>query len=396
MNNPLRNRLETLFSWEMIEGLWELFFKYLPIYLFVKLYRKKEDCWLFTERPSDARDNGFVLYKWINDNHPEYKIVYAIDFKAQDYDKVKGIGTVIKYGSYKHWYYYFASKACCGTTWSCCCPNNIVFLMTRHCLPTKSKRVFLQHGITKDFMPEATYQKLAADIFVCGAYPEWKYINEAFGYPNGHVKYLGFARFDRLISTSGRSQILYMPTWRKWLVTEKEFEKTDYYKRISSLLSSKRLSDFLEENNIDVVYFTHPSIRELKSFFCRYKTNHIHIFNNDDIDLQKLICSANMLITDYSSIYFDFAYQDKPVLYYHFDYERYRKSHFGEGYFSYEDDGFGPILRNEEELIEKIQDVYSSNWHLSEEYAKRRESFFPIKDKNNCLRHFETLLRLDN
>ncbi len=395
MNKQLKNKLNTLFTLDTLEGVEEFLFKFLPVYLYSKIFGKQEDCWLFTERSSDARDNGFVLYKWIHDNHPEQRIVYAIDYNSPDYDNVRGLGEVIRFGSFKHWYYYYVAKACCGTTWSCCHPNSTVFLMTRHKFPTKAKRVFLQHGITKDFMPQMTYEKLVADVVVCGAYPEWEYVNREFGYPEGSVRYIGFARFDRLIDSFSNTQILYMPTWRQWVANDYAFKKSEYYQRIASFLSSTKLNKFLVDNNVELVYFTHPSIRNLKSYFKEFENDRIKIFNNDDIDLQRLICSANMLITDYSSIYFDFAYQDKPVLYYHFDYEQYRSSHFEEGYFSYENDGFGPILSNEEDLIEKIKEVYSANWQLPENYAKRRERFFPIKDRNNCQRHYEILLKLN-
>ena len=42
-----------------------------------------------------------------------------------------------------------------------------------------------------------------------------------------------------------------------------------------------------------------------------------------------------MLITDYSSIFFDFGYLNKPVIYSHFDYNEYRANHFRKGYFDY-------------------------------------------------------------
>lgn len=388
------NRIKIILSLDFFEGILIFLFKCLPTYLYVKYLGKHETVWLFSERQGDARDNAFVLYKWISHNHPDQKLVYAINHKSVDYIKVRSVGKIVKYGSYHHWYYYFASKICCGTTWNCCLPNDMVFLMTRHLLPTKAKRVFLQHGITKDYMPEMTYKKLVADILVCGAYPEYEYINKEFGYPDGHVKYIGFARFDKLVDKSSTPRILYMPTWRKWIKDSHKLKISEYYYRITSLLSSPKLLMFLEKNNIELIFFIHPTRRSWKKYFARFSSEKIKILNNEDVDLQELICSSNLFITDYSSVYFDFAYQNKPVIYYHFDYLRYRNSHFSEGYFSYSDDGFGPIVETEDQLINEMISIAHNQWNSSDCYQERRDRFFPLKDYENCKRHYELLKQL--
>lgn len=389
------DKLKLLFSLEFYLAIFDVLFKYIPIYFFVALFHKKKQCWLISERPTDARDNGFVLYKWIRTNHPEKKVVYAIKKTAKDYANVKDLGEVVEYGSFLHWFYYFASTVYCGTSWGICAPNSIAFLMMRNILPPKGKRVFLQHGITKDNMPVGHKNKLKADIFVCGAYPEWEYISREFGYSQGEVKYLGLTRFDRLINNAKKNQILFMPTWRTDLANVSDFESTDYYKTMISLLKSKELNDFLIETETEFVYFIHPAIRDKKTYFTNLGNSHIIILNNEDFDMQKLICSAKLLVTDFSSIYFDFAYQEKPVIYYHFDYENYRNYHYQEGYFSYENDGFGPIYKNEGDLIEGIKEVAKKDWVVDDEFHSRATRFFPIRDKNNCQRHYGEICKLD-
>lgn len=395
----MKRLLKDVSSWKMVKAIVDLIFKYLPIYLYVLLFHKKEQCWLITERPTDARDNGFVLFKWLRENHPEKKVVYAIYKNAQDYTNVKNLGKIIEYGSYKHWYYYFAASICCDTSWGICSPNSMTFLIMRNILPPQSMRVFLQHGITKDYMPQGRKHKLKADIFVCGAYPEWKYISSHFGYKNDEVKYLGFARFDRLTNTSNiveKKQILYMPTWRAYLRGTHHFKQTYYYKKIQEVLTSKAIKRILEHNNLELIFFVHPSIREMKSHFEPFDDTRIKIYNNEDYDLQKLICSASLLITDFSSIYFDFAYQGKPVTYYHFDYDEYRKKHYREGYFDYKKDGFGPVVYDLQSLIDNIASVVANDFKLFSIYSERLKRFFPIRDRNNCLRHYEELCRLES
>ena len=248
-------------------------------------------------------------------------------------------------------------------------------------------------------MPQGRKHKLNADIFVCGAYPEWEYISNTFGYKNNEVKYLGFARYDRLVDTSNlrkKKQILYMPTWRAYLNGEHNFEKTDYYNKIKEVLTSTAVKDILECNNLELIYFVHPSIRNMKKYFELFGDTRVKIYNNEDYDLQKLICSSILLITDFSSIYFDFAYQGKSVIYYHFDYDEYRKKHYKEGCFDYKKDGFGPIVYDIDSLIKYITLIVDNNFRLPSIYCGRARRFFPIRDKNNCLRHYEELCRLES
>lgn len=394
----MNSKIKMIFSLSMLASVWDLITKYIPMYLWVAITRPNKQCWLITERPTDARDNGYVLFKWLRQNHPEKHVVYAIRKCAADYANVKNLGKVIEYGSYQHWYYYFAASVCCDTSWGICCPNSMTYLIMRNVLPPHSKRVFLQHGITKDYMPQGRKHKLKADLFVCGAYPEWEYINANFGYMNNEVKYLGFARYDRLYDTSaeiGRKQILYMPTWRANLRNKRHFEESQYFKKIKEVLTHHELYTILEQNDIELIYFVHPSIRKMKRYFAPFANSRIRVLNNEDYDLQKLICSASLLITDFSSIYFDFAYQGKPVIYYHFDYNNYRKNHYSEGYFSYERDGFGPVVHDLQSLVQYISSIVEDNFNIPNDFSHRADRFFPIRDNNNCQRIYEAICELE-
>lgn len=391
-------KIKMIFSTDMLVGVRDLFAKYIPVSLWVAITRPRRQCWLITERPTDARDNGYVLFKWLRENHPEKNVIYAIHKDATDYANVSNLGKVIEYGSYKHWYYYFAASVYCDTSWGICCPNAMAYLMMRNILPPRGKRVFLQHGITKDYMPQGRKHKLKADLFVCGAYPEWEYINANWGYHNNEVKYLGLARYDRLRDTSGEmnaKQILYMPTWRANLHGSPYFEQSQYFQKIKEVLTSTALHDILVRNNLELIYFVHPSIREMKRYFEPFSNSRIKVLNNEDYNLQKLICSASLLITDFSSIYFDFAYQRKPIIYYHFDYQQYRKSHYNEGYFNYERDGFGPVVYDLQSLLENVESMVAGGFDTPGFYSCRTERFFPMRDSNNCLRHYEAICELE-
>ena len=79
------------------------FFLVLPIALIAKIFVC--DFWLICEDRMEARDNGYWLFKYIRENHPEQKVAYAIDRNSVDYAKVQSLGKVIQYGSWSHWFW---------------------------------------------------------------------------------------------------------------------------------------------------------------------------------------------------------------------------------------------------------------------------------------------------
>ncbi len=97
------------------------------------------------------------------------------------------------------------------------------------------------------------------------------------------------------------------------------------------------------------------------------------------------------MITDYSSIAMDFAYMNKPLVYYQFDEKQFRSEHFEEGYFQYERDGFGPVVRTKEELLKYLEQMLKQPQSVLESYQKNIEAFFPSRDTNNCERIFEAV-----
>ena len=86
---------------------------------------------------------------------------------------------------------------------------------------------------------------------------------------------------------------------------------------------------------------------------------------------------------------------EKPVIYYQFDEEEFRRYHYQEGYFSYEKHGFGPVVKTEEALLDAIRECASNGFKMSGEYKKRLEAFYPVRDEKNCERTYEILCRMN-
>ena len=104
---------------------------------------------------------------------------------------------------------------------------------------------------------------------------------------------------------------------------------------------------------------------------------------------------CRLLITDYSSVFFDVGYMEKPVIYYQFDLEEFRKYHYQEGYFSYEKHGFGPVVQTEEALVNAVYECAGNDFRIQKEYRARLEAFYSVRDELNCERTYQILCRMD-
>ena len=142
-------------------------------------------------------------------------------------------------------------------------------------------------------------------------------------------------------------------------------------------------------------FYLHKNVEKFASLFTTKCSNIIIVKSNMDIIL-KLISESSVLITDYSSVSIDGAFMQKPIIYYQFDVDKFRKHHLEKGYFSYENDGFGPVVLDEENLVENIIKYKKNNYKVEDKYVKRSNSFFELRDNDNCKRIYEKLVQKNN
>lgn len=112
-----------------------------------------------------------------------------------------------------------------------------------------------------------------------------------------------------------------------------------------------------------------------------------------DCNMDKLLVKASLLITDYSNIFFDFAYLKKPIIFYHFDIIEYRKLQFFNGNFDFNKDGFGPICYSVNCIADEIIKYVLGGCKLRKNYLKRVEKFFAFSDNNNSYRIYNVLIK---
>lgn len=378
-----------------------LFLIALPVALVYRCFRK--DLWLICDNKNEARDNGYWLFKYICENHKEQDIVYAISKKSPDYQKVRTLGKVVSYGSLKHWILYLTAKKNISSQKGGK-PNAAVcyFLEVNRIL--KNTRIFLQHGVIKDDMPFLHYENTQMRMFVCSTEREWRFVSEKYGYPDGYVKKLGLCRFDMLHNIKTKpNQILVMPSWRSWIATPtsasyeienvSDFRNTEYFKAWNEFLNNEEIHRILRENNLKMIFYPH---RDMQAFLQYFNIDDENIITAKwpEYDVQQLLIESQYLITDYSSIAMDFAYMQKRLMYYQFDYEDFRRGQYPEGYFSYEKDGFGRVCYNTDEVVNEFKNAVSENFANPEKYLTRHKNFFDLYDTHNCERNYNAIKEL--
>lgn len=389
MLNKIRVRINQAF----------IIFKYFFVKIFSKLSLKKpKKIWLISERGDEARDNGYAFYKYMMEHHPEINFFYVIKKDSPDLLKIDPTRRVY-YQSIKHIKYYINASYLLSTHILGFSPEFRSFGKLAKKIKffdTGGKKIFLQHGIIQSYTEYLTSSSIDLDLFICGAKKEYDFILKNFGFDESVVKFTGLARYDYLKNSQKKSEkeILFMPTWRKELfyLSDSDFIKSDYYKNIINILNNEKLQEKLKNNNIKLIFYPHYEIQKRISLF-NIKNKNIIIASSKEYDVSELLKSVDMLITDYSSVFFDVAYQYKPICYFQYDYEHFRKSQYGEGYFDFRTLGFGDVSTNVSDLVDNIIRVIDRNFVMEDNYKKRVNNFFVYNDTHNCDRIYNEIIK---
>ena len=369
----------------------------LAVALYIALFYKRKSIWLVAERGIDARDNGYWFFRYLKEKHPEIESYYIISKDSPDREKLLQWGdSLLEYKSMKHYIMIWRARYLISSHLQGYFPFRGLGVWVKSVFPYYRHKlhVNIKHGITMNYSPTLNYSFAKWDLIIAGARPEYDFFIKKNGYPSDHVGLTGFARFDQLNDVVTKRQILLMPTWREWIYKDKGFEKTEYAQKYAHLLESSQLNKILEEEQIDLIFYPHHEIQRYISFFKHLKVGkHIIIADKAYYDVQQLLKDSALLITDYSSVVFDFAYMRKPILYYQFDYQQFIVKHYQKGWYDYHD-SFADVYEDEDGLLIALKQYILNSFTLKDKHLKYIENLFPYHDSNNCERIYNTILKL--
>lgn len=358
--------------------------------------RRFSDAWVFMDRIHDANDSGEVLFHSARRDHPQINAWFVLKKGTSDWDRLQPLAgnRLLAHGSFR----WKLAMLNCRHLISSHVDQPILRppAIARLAKPT-FQFTFLQHGVIKDDLSRWLNDK-ALDLFITSTEAEYESIagdNTPYVYTSKEVKLTGLPRFDALTAADrGRGErepdlLLIAPTWRQWLNQlapdgsgaddrTHAFAASEYFQNWRDVLTSNRLQSAAAAAGLSVAFLPHPNIRPAIPLFDLDSS--IPVIEYSDPDLHDYFARAAVLVTDYSSMAFNSAYLEHPVVYFQFDSERIKAGgHLGrQGYFDYERDGFGPVAESPEDVFAAIESITSGS--LDRKYSDRITSTFPFRD----------------
>lgn len=381
-------------KWKIILARW--------LYLFLYPFLHNKNIWLISDKADRADDNGEAFFKYCQKNKTNQKLYFLISKKYPDYKRMKQYGRVVDFMSIKHIVLFMFAKYNISAHSHSECKNPFgVYEEYFRDITFNVKFVFLQHGIIfGDISRLLKRNILNAKYFVSSTNAEHEsLLQENYGYEKENIILTGLPRFDYLYSNT-KKIITFAPTWRrslfsymdsktsKWILA-KPLEESEYYKSICSLLSNKKLLDFADTHGYQIQFLPHSTLFPYADKFKIDKR--VKVLTYENVCFRDVFAESSLIITDYSSLVFDFAYLRKPVLYYHSD--NLSGSNYDSGYFDFERDGFGEICYTENDLVKVICDYIEFSCKIKTKYLKRINNTFAFNDKNCCQRIFDILTK---
>ena len=338
--------------------------------------------------------NPKYLHKYLlsNEKYKDYKFVWAV--KKGKGKEISG-AKVIRYNSVKYFYYLAKSKY-----WivNCKLPRHIlkkenqVYLQTWHGTPLKRLAHDIQIGSDAKFYRTGVSKKEMTDTYDIDV-KRYNYLispnkfstekfQSAFKIERNRIIETGYPRNDYLTNITDseinnlkekykiqkdKKVILYAPTWR-----DNSFNVKGYTFKLE--VNFNKWKEVLGEEYV-VLFKPHYLITNkfnndgLEEFLYTIK---------EDKDINELYVISDILVTDYSSVFFDYAILQRPTLFYMYDLKEYDEEIRG-FYLDINKDLPGSIFTKEDDLLKKILNI--------EDYKK--STYKLLNDFNNTYNYLQ-------
>lgn len=374
------------------------------LYHLIKPFFRK-DIWLISDRTNKSDDNGEAFFKYMQKvNNKDLKCYFVIDKNTEDAKKMAKIGKVISVNSKKHKVYHLLSSYIISSQ-----ANNPVVnpflrgnIYYRDILCEK-RFVFLQHGVIKDDLSSwlNLYNRNIFGFVVTTNQEYQSILDYDYFYKPENVWLTGLPRHDYLYHDE-KKYITIMPTWRKslmkypdpstgiWILRD-DYKQSKYYKFYNSLFNNKKLLEAAKKYGYKICCKPHPIIEPYIDLFDK---NDDVIFFDAAKSYREIFAESNLMLTDYSSVAFDFAYLRKPIIYTQFDKDAFFSGEhsYTAGYYDYERDGFGEVVYDIESTVDLIIDYMKNDCKTKDKYLKRINDTFAFSDKNCSERVYKKLI----
>ncbi len=334
--------------------------------------------------------NPQYLYEYIDKHYPEYECIWSLN---DERIPIKGRGIRVRRGSQEYYHYLATAKYFI---------NNVNFeteyvkrdgqieIQTMHGTPLKTLGYDVKDELNSKILQEDFARKINRwnYLVVQGRFMEEKskpiyHYDKAIlrtGYPRTDVLFdRGKDKIDSIKAKINlpldKKIILYTPTWR----VRNKFDMQ---------LDLEKMREKLGDDYIILIrihYFassgyTIPADNKFIYDFNAYRS------------VEDLYLISDILITDYSSVMFDYALLDKPMLFFTYDLENYRDNLRGI-YVDIENEAPGPLLFNTDEVISAIENIDTQMEECKDKIAAFKEKYLNYENGNSCKEIVDAVIR---
>ncbi len=324
--------------------------------------------------------NPQALYEYIDENYPQYECIWSL---KDPRTPIKGNGIRVRRGSQKYFEYLATAKYLV---------NNVNFenayvkrkgqieIQTMHGTPLKT----LGLDVTNDFPTAASIEQYIEKnrrwdyLIVQGNFMKEKGY-DCFKFEKKVLK-TGYPRTDRMYKNDAakieeiknklglpldKKIIFYAPTWR-------------VKNRFDMMMDLELMKEKLKDDYIIMIRMHHFAA---KGYSVPEDGEFIFDLGNYQY-VEDLYSISDILITDYSSVMFDYALLNKPMIFFVYDMEEYCEALRGL-YVDFSQEAPGPLVRNTQEIINAIVNSDEEQKKCSDRIKKFREKFLTYENESS-------------
>lgn len=374
---------------------------YSALAVFKMFYRNRADKGLICMGSSNGKfcdENVCELFKFLTGQGE--KVFLVIDRNSQDIHKIEGMGCLLYRFSFRANLMILRSEIMIYDT------SYVDLIRCNSDFLKHIRKVNIFHGIhgLKKISIENAANRVANDDYVIATSSHEVEIKKSWGFSKERIWLTGLPRFDvlsRKRDIQQKNKIFFMPTWRPWFKRDfldpsykdvEQFKNSDYFREILRVCSSKYLNELLLENGYVLEIYVHKLMhRYLKKLDISSELSNI-VFLDEKTNVQEQIITSDILITDYSSVFFDFLYLNRSVILYQFDKEKYYRETPG----SYIDETeiSDLVVTDFESLLDKIRNTLDLKDNDSIQANNLLDKYVKYYDEENCLRVYTNIKKL--
>lgn len=354
------------------------------------LPRKKKTVFFESFHAKQYSDSPRAIYEYMRKHRPEYRLVWSTDKRSTELFERHGVPYVKRFTP--KWFmefprakYWVNNVRLPGWMPK---PPGTIYVQTWHGTPLKKlgldiETVHMPGTDTDNYRRNFLSESSKWDFLVSPNAYSTNIFKRAFGF-KGEVIESGYPRNDLLTNFAesdvrtvrkalgipdGKKVMLYAPTWR-----DHDFYEKGKYKFEFQFDLKKWKDQFSDE----WVLLTRMHYLIAENFdFSGCDGAVIDVSHYPDI--RELYITSDLLITDYSSVFFDYSVLGRPIVFYMYDLDQYRDQLRG-FYFAIEEEAPGPIVRTERELFDVIRNIGRLQPEKSEAYRKFQKTFTSLED----------------